>query len=80
MWRAIVREEELQHPEGPTWHLATAKAALGENDAALADLDILFKRHDPLMLGIAIDPLLLPLHHDPRFTRLVSALGFPPVE
>jgi tetratricopeptide (TPR) repeat protein len=81
MWAAILATEEQLHP-GPdnrTYLMADAEAALGRNDAAFADLARLERRRDPQLIGILVDPTLVPLREDPRFGQLVASVGLPPV-
>ena len=81
MWQAILSVEERLHPgaSNRTFLMAEAEAALGRNEAAFADLAQLVKRRDPEMVGIAIDPTLVPLHKDRRFGQLLAAVGLPPL-
>jgi tetratricopeptide (TPR) repeat protein len=80
MWEVILAEEERLHPgtEHRTYQMAEAEAALGRNDAAFTDLTRLAAQHDPAMIGIKIDPALVPLRRDQRFVQLVAAVGLPP--
>jgi hypothetical protein len=57
--------------------MAVHEAALGMNDAAIRDLELLAKQHDDHMIGLAIDSLLTPLHPDPRFKALKRQVGLP---
>ena len=80
MWNSILATEERLHPGtgNRTYLMADAEAALGRNDAAFADLAMLARRRDPQMVGIVVDPTLVPLREDPRFDRLVASVGLPP--
>ena len=80
MWRAMLDTAQRQHP-GPrdrTYIMVEAEAALGKNDAALADLLQLVQRHQPAAIGIMLDPLFTNLHNDPRCAELLSEMGLPP--
>jgi Tfp pilus assembly protein PilF len=79
MWAAILATEERLHPGEThrTYLMADAEAALNLREAAIGDLTKLAARHDPSTRGIAIDPLFIPLHHDPRFIHLVASVGLP---
>ncbi len=82
MWQAILATEERLHPGAGnrTYLMTDAEAALGRNDAALADLAQLVRRRDPQVIGIVVDPTLAPLREDPRFGRLVASVGLPALE
>jgi tetratricopeptide (TPR) repeat protein len=79
MWTTILATEERLHPGATnrTYLMAESEAALGRNDTAIADLTQLARQHDSAMIGIAIDPMLTPLHRDQRFLRLVATVGLP---
>ncbi len=76
MWRWILARGEREPVSLET--MAEAHAALGENDAALETLARALKEGQR-PVDLAMNPLLLPLHRDPRFSRLVSAEGLPAV-
>jgi Tfp pilus assembly protein PilF len=77
MWQEIIREERKRHPSGPTWRIADAEAALGENDAAMTDVEELVKERELNMIAIEMNPLFVGLHSDPRFQRVAAGLGLP---
>jgi len=79
MWRAIIAQKQRRDTSYIDWHMAEAEAALGQNEQAIADLQLLVDRHDPSMVGLEISPLLLPLHSDPRFQKLLAQVGLPPL-
>lgn len=81
MWTAILAAEEKQHPgaSNRTYLMIDAEAALGRNEPAFKDLAQLAQRHDPSLIGIIMDPVLSPLHRDPRFGQLVASMGLPPL-
>jgi hypothetical protein len=58
---------------------AHAEAALGDSNAAFAELDQLVKRHDMELIGINLTPEFMPLHRDPRYGRLLAEIGLPPL-
>jgi tetratricopeptide (TPR) repeat protein len=80
MWAAILATEEKLHPEANqrTYLMAEAEAALGRREDAVSDLQRLADRHDPSVIGVMIDPVLLPLHSDRQFAQLVATVGLPP--
>ena len=79
MWSEILSAEPRLHPSAdhPTFRKAEAEAALGLDSQALHDLELLAGQRNSLMVGLAIDPLLIPLHHDPRFGHLLAKVGLP---
>ena len=79
MWTAILATEEKLHPGNAdrTFLMAEAEAALGRDDAAIADLNQLAQRHEGNVMGVIIDPTLAPLRRDRRFGQLLAAVGLP---
>lgn len=78
MWRALLEDERTKHEQArPTYAMARYEAELGLREEALRDLEVLFARHDSALIGISVDPLLAPLHAEPRFLRLRAAMGLP---
>jgi hypothetical protein len=59
--------------------MADAEAAMGRNDAAIADLNQLAQRRAPEVIGVVIDPALSSLRRDRRFSELVATIGLPPL-
>jgi TolB-like protein len=56
---------------------AITYAAMGDKDAAFAELDKAYKAHDWFMPRMMVDPFLDPLRGDPRFDEMVKRLKFP---
>lgn len=54
---------------------AIIHAALGEKEAAFADLEKAYQEHSPWMAYLKIDPSLDDLRDDPRFQDLVRRVG-----
>ena len=81
MWTAILVTEEQLHPgsSNRTYLMAEAETALGHNDAAFDDLTQLYQRRDPTLMGMILDPTLLPLRRDKRFGHLIASMGLPPL-
>jgi tetratricopeptide (TPR) repeat protein len=79
MWTAMLATEEKLHPGNAnrTFLMAEAETALGNDDAAFADLNQLAQRHDGEVMGVIIDPTLAPLRRDRRFRQLLEAVGLP---
>ncbi len=57
--------------------VATTYAALGEKDAAFAELEKAYQAHDWFLARIKTDPFMDPLRDDPRFKDLVRRVGLP---
>jgi len=57
---------------------ATYYAALGEKDAAFAELNKAYENHEYGILLLKVDPRLDPLRSDPRFQDLLRRVGFAP--
>ncbi len=57
--------------------LAIVYAALGEKDAAFAELEKAYQEHDWFIQRLRIDPFMDPLRDDPRFKDFVRRLGLP---
>ena len=46
--------------------------ALGDHEAALADLEKAADAHDPWVVWLKVDPMLVPLHPSPRFQAVLK--------
>ena len=57
--------------------LAIVYAALGEKEAAFAELEKAYQAHDWFFQRLRVDPFMDPLRDDPRFKDLVRRLGLP---
>ena len=57
--------------------MAIHHAALGETDAAFAELEKAFQNRDWFLNRIKIDPFMDPLRDDPRFDVMVKRLNLP---
>jgi len=57
--------------------MATVYAALGEKDAAFAELEKSYREHDWFFQRLRSDPFMDPLRDDPRFKDLVRRLSLP---
>ena len=79
MWQALLEQGRAASPGNPTMLAAHAEAALGDSNAAFAELDQLVKRHDMELIGINLTPEFMPLHRDPRYGRLLAEIGLPPL-
>jgi hypothetical protein len=67
--------------EIPDWIMnywvATTYAALGEKEAAFAELEKAYQAHDWFLARIKTDPFMDPLRDDPRLKDLVRRIGLP---
>lgn len=57
------------------YQVAEVHAYRNEADAAFEWLDRAYAQRDPGMVNTATDPLLRPLHGDPRWPTLVRKMG-----
>jgi TolB-like protein len=57
--------------------VASSYAALGEKEAAFAELEKAFQAHDWFLPRIKTDPFMDPLRDDPRFKDLIRRIGLP---
>lgn len=58
--------------------LALAYAQQGRSDEAFRELEAARRGRTPWMLWLEVEPRLAPLHHDPRWDRLLLRMGLPP--
>jgi tetratricopeptide (TPR) repeat protein len=59
------------------YYLGRDYAQLGDGDAAIRELGRSYQNHEMEALWMLGDPELDPLRSDPRFQRLIRAIGFP---
>jgi len=57
--------------------IAITYVALGEKDAAFAELEKAYQEHDWYLPRLKTDPFMDPLRDDPRFKDLVRRIGLP---
>ncbi len=70
------KEDEKTKYIADYW-LAITYAALGEKDAAFAELEKAYQSRDWFFQRIKVDPFLDPLRDDPRFAAIVKRLNLP---
>jgi TolB-like protein/Flp pilus assembly protein TadD len=70
------KEAEKQKYVMNYW-FAMSYAALGDKDAAFAELEKAYQNHDWFLQRIKVDPFADPLRDDPRFNEMVKRLKFP---
>lgn len=80
MWKVLLEDESARHRAGVTYARARYEAELGDSNQALHDFAELLSRHDPALIGVSVDPLLLNLHREPRFQQLRAAMGLPAMD
>ena len=61
----------------PSFYLARDHAQLGDRETAIGELNRSYQNHEAEALWMFTDPELDPLRSDPRFQRLILAMGFP---
>ncbi len=57
------------------WSIATTYAALGEKDQALDWLERAYEARLGILVYVKVEPLLYPLHGEPRFQALLKKMG-----
>ena len=67
-------KEARQHRYIDAYSLAIVSLGLGDRDQALSWLEQGFQERSPWLTNIRIDPLLKPLHGDPRFEALAEKI------
>jgi len=74
----LTRWKELGKTKYVTnYWMAIVYAALGEKEAAFAELEKAYQAHDWFFQRLRSDPFMDPLRDDPRFKDLVRRLGLP---
>ena len=71
-WREIEKSEYVLN-----YWMAVTYAALGEKDAAFAELEKAHQAQDFFVQRLKVDPFLDPLRSDPRFADLIRKVGLP---
>ena len=73
---AALAQLEAESAMGAAYQIAELHAWHGDTDQAFAWLDRALKQRDGGMAMLGYDPLLRPLHGDPRFAALKVEMGF----
>jgi tetratricopeptide (TPR) repeat protein len=78
---AVLKVQKKYYDQGSITGLMLARtcAMLGEKQEAIQYLKDDFKKHEPSIVSISLDPALASLHSDPEFRDLVSRIGLPPL-
>jgi serine/threonine protein kinase len=71
-WKELEKSKYIMN-----YWVASSYAALGEKDAAFAELERAYQAHDWFLPRIKTDPFMDPLRDDPRFKDLVRRVGLP---
>jgi TolB-like protein/Flp pilus assembly protein TadD len=70
-------KEGEKHKYVMNYWVAATYAAIGDKDAAFAELEKAYQAHDWFLQRIKVDPFMDPLRDDPRFDELVKRIGLP---
>jgi tetratricopeptide (TPR) repeat protein len=70
------RKRLYEAGEGSAYEVARAHARLGENREALNYLQLSYKRHEPIIVGMETEELFEPLHNDPEYLKILHDVGF----
>jgi tetratricopeptide (TPR) repeat protein len=70
-------EEVTSAGTASPYSIAGVYAALGEVDSAFESLDRAYEQHDLQLVSLKVDPSLDGVRSDPRFNRLMTAVGIP---
>jgi len=57
-----------------SFQTALLETALGRNNQALDMLEVAYARREPDVIFAPVDPMLIPLHSEPRFARLLDKM------
>ena len=71
-WRETAKTQYVM-----AYWIAVTYVALGEKDAAFAELEKAYQEHDWYLPRLKTDPFMDPLRDDPRFKDLVRRIGLP---
>ena len=72
-----VRQSQGSGPGVSALGAAQIYGALGDFDRAFEWLDRAYANHDWALFFARSDPMLVPLHKDPRWARFIARMGFP---
>ncbi len=76
--RALLGELEQRRKSGEyvsSYDMAIVRAGLGDRNGAFQELDSALKERTWEVANIAVDPMLRPLHADPRFRQVLMRAG-----
>ena len=71
-WKEIEKTKYVSN-----YWMAVVHVALGEKDAAFAELEKAYQAHDWFLQRLKVDPFMDSLRNDPRFADLVKRVGLP---
>ena len=72
--QALINASKVRYV-APSW-MAVVNVALGDQNQAFFWLDKSYEDRSEHMLYLKVEPLMDPLHNDPRFAALVKRVGF----
>ena len=77
----LVEEMHAANKNGSVapYFFALAFAGMGKEKESIDALEKAYRTHDAYLVGLQADPLLGPLHSEPRFQDLVKQMNFPTV-
>lgn len=73
---AELRKIQAAAGDAAAYQYASILAQWGDHEKALGWLDAAFRMRDPGLMALKTDPLLDPLHQEPRFQAMLKALKF----
>jgi TolB-like protein/tetratricopeptide (TPR) repeat protein len=76
--KALAELEEMsKHRFVASYWMAAVHAGLGENDEAFSWLEKSYNERSWWMMFLKMDPIMEPLHTDPRYSEMIKRIGFP---
>jgi tetratricopeptide (TPR) repeat protein len=70
-----VQKKFEQQNRYPAYRVAQTLVGLGRSGDALKSLDLSYRKHEVLIIALAVDPTLARLRPEPSFRHLLAALG-----
>ena len=75
-WKGFISELNISFQDRPRYVKAAQFVTLGENQAALDELEKAYEERDSFVSLINVDPRVDALRNEPRFKELVKKIGF----
>jgi TolB-like protein/tetratricopeptide (TPR) repeat protein len=75
--RILLQLDNVSGAYVSSYYRAIAALALGEHDVALTCLERALEERNGFLTQAGMDPLLAPLHDEPRFGRIIEQVGVP---
>ncbi|MGB9333512.1 MAG: winged helix-turn-helix domain-containing protein [Candidatus Acidiferrales bacterium] len=76
-WRLGLLKRKAKNGYVSPWQFAQVYAVLGRRDDAIHSLQQAFDQRDPMLVFSKLDASLDSLHSDPRYLKIVQAIGLP---